>query len=87
MLSSTVTVITSCLALPLIVLVVRLLVWPKPIKGIPHNEISSIWGDMLTVGRASKETGAVLLYYFEPMATRLGPIYQVRVYDRVTTTY
>jgi hypothetical protein len=58
-------------------LVLRHVFWPKPIPGVPHNPVTSFWGDMLVMGQVEKETAATVQKFFEPNARKLGAIYQV----------
>ena len=66
-------------AIPAIVVLARYLLWPKPIPGIPHYEITSFWGDMNGMGEGLKKGGSSMSGFFNPTAQKLGPIYQVRL--------
>ncbi|KAH7334114.1 hypothetical protein B0J17DRAFT_124574 [Rhizoctonia solani] len=49
---------------------------PKPIPGVPHNPITSIWGDVPAIIQATKE-GKHYVDYVDDMVKRHGQISQL----------
>ncbi|KDN35291.1 hypothetical protein RSAG8_11726, partial [Rhizoctonia solani AG-8 WAC10335] len=69
-----------------IVLLVRLgysCLWPKPIPTIPHNPITSIWGDIPAIAKADKEDKVSFVEFLGDMARIHGPISQVLIGPQV----
>ncbi|CAE6368019.1 unnamed protein product [Rhizoctonia solani] len=50
---------------------------PKPISGIPHNPITSIWGDIPAIIKANKEENKHYAEWVDGMVQRHGRISQV----------
>ncbi|CAE6443891.1 unnamed protein product [Rhizoctonia solani] len=57
--------------------------WPKPIPGIPHNPIASIWGDMAAISKAKKENNMTFVDFLGHMVKVHGPISQVLIGPQV----
>ncbi|CUA76949.1 Putative cytochrome P450 CYP13A10 [Caenorhabditis elegans] [Rhizoctonia solani] len=53
--------------------------WPKPIPGIPHNPVTSIWGDVPAIIKADKEDKMSFVEFLAHMAKKHGSICQVLV--------
>ncbi|CAE7211660.1 unnamed protein product [Rhizoctonia solani] len=75
------TILTNALALVIgCSLVVRISyswLMPKPIAGIPHNPITSIWGDIPAVVKATKEENKHYVDYIDDMVKRHGRLSQM----------
>ncbi|CAE6380490.1 unnamed protein product [Rhizoctonia solani] len=56
--------------------------WPKPIPAIPHNPITSLWGDIPAIVKAAKEDKVSLVEFLSNMGKRHGPICQVMFGNR-----
>ncbi|KAG9128592.1 hypothetical protein FRC07_000025 [Ceratobasidium sp. 392] len=65
--------------LPLAILLGLIYFWllPKPLPHVPHNPITSIWGDVPTLSRFIEGSGKIVADYFANMADIHGPIFQV----------
>jgi hypothetical protein len=50
---------------------------PKPIPGIPHNPVASIWGDISTITQATKNGRQTFSDYVASVVERHGPLLQV----------
>ncbi|EUC59461.1 cytochrome P450 family protein [Rhizoctonia solani AG-3 Rhs1AP] len=53
--------------------------WPEPIPGIPHNPITSIWGDIPAIIKADREDKMSFVEFLAHMAKKHGVICQVLV--------
>ncbi|KAG8700977.1 hypothetical protein FRC11_012524, partial [Ceratobasidium sp. 423] len=76
------TILTNTLAVVVGSAVVTRIVYswltPKPIPNIPHNPITSIWGDIPAIVKASKEGGKHFVDYVDDMVKMHGQISQFR---------
>ncbi|CAE6523753.1 unnamed protein product [Rhizoctonia solani] len=69
-----------------VVLLIRLgysWLWPKPIPTIPHNPITSIWGDIPAIAKANKEDKVSFVEFLGDMVKTHGPISQVLIGPQV----
>ncbi|KAG8746238.1 hypothetical protein FRC12_014332, partial [Ceratobasidium sp. 428] len=48
-----------------------------PLPGIPHNPVTTIWGDVPELARFIKGSGKIAADYFASMAVKHGPIFQI----------
>ncbi|KAG8950974.1 hypothetical protein FRC03_012680 [Tulasnella sp. 419] len=69
-------VVLTCGALAFII---RHLLSPRPLPGIPHRPITSILGDIPGIAKHIIRNEPVVLLFFEKYAKELGPIYQVLI--------
>ncbi|KAG8768912.1 hypothetical protein FRC12_005279, partial [Ceratobasidium sp. 428] len=67
-------------SLSLVVLTYFAYLWlkPKPIPNIPHNPITSIWGDILDIVRFTKD-GKVFSDYVQDFVQQHGPLCQIMI--------
>lgn len=77
-------VVASALALVLAVSLFFIWLWPKPIAGIPHNPITSIFGDVPEITQVIK-SGRSASDYYPMLVKRHGPVVQVRLIMRPLT--
>ncbi|CUA76947.1 Cytochrome P450 4V2 [Rhizoctonia solani] len=69
-----------------VVLLIRLgysWLWPKPIPTIPHNPITSIWGDIPAIAKANKKDKVSFVEFLGDMVKTHGPISQVLIGPQV----
>ncbi|KAH7339906.1 cytochrome P450 [Rhizoctonia solani] len=52
---------------------------PKPIAGIPHNPITSIWGDIPAITKATKDGGRTFSDYIANVVAEHGTLLQVLI--------
>lgn len=53
---------------------------PKPIPGIPHNPVASIWGDIPAITNATKDGKMTFAGYVAGVVEKHGPILQVSLH-------
>ncbi|GAB1524644.1 hypothetical protein RhiTH_007798 [Rhizoctonia solani] len=69
-------------ALALLIHFVHSWLLPKPISGIPHNSIASIWGDIPSITKAIKDNKKTFSDYVADVVAEHGPILQITSIDK-----
>ncbi|GAB1524657.1 hypothetical protein RhiTH_007811 [Rhizoctonia solani] len=69
-------------ALVLLIHFVHSWLLPKPISGIPHNSIASIWGDIPSITKAIKDNKKTFSDYVADVVAEHGPILQITSIDK-----